>query len=134
LPDLLLLLLLLKRKSSDNTLHHPTTLSLGGVVAKQKPKTRETKFSLLIQGSFSILSTTKSHPRNIMQKQFFGGSSGVNGHRELCLLVFARWLCEKQVLFLGGVGSFVVFFECLKECCFSHESSHPTQEDGRMPN
>jgi hypothetical protein len=85
------------------------SLSLGGVVAKQKPKTRETKFSLLIQGSFSLLSTTKSHPRNIMQKQFFGGSSGVNGHRELCLLVFVCWLCEKQVLLWGGEGLFSGF-------------------------
>jgi hypothetical protein len=114
LPDLLLLLLLLlllKRKSTDNTLHHPaTTLSLLGELLQNKNlKSERLNSCLLIQGSFSLLSTTKSHPRNIMQKQFFGGSSGVNGHRELRLLVFARWLCEKQLLFFGGGVLFWVF-------------------------
>jgi hypothetical protein len=94
------------------------SLSLGGVVAKQKPKTRETKFSLLIQGSFSLLSTTKSHPRNIMQKQFLGGSSGVHGHRELRLLVFACWLCEKQVFLGGGGGFFFGFFLMFQRVLF----------------
>ncbi len=51
-----------------------------------------------------------------MQKQFFGGSSGVNGHRELRLLVFARWLCEKQLLFLGGREGGCPFLGFLNVC------------------
>jgi len=42
-----------------------------------------------------------------MQRQFFGGGLGVNGHRELHLLVFACWLCDKQVLFWGQGGVFL---------------------------
>lgn len=62
-----------------------------------------------------------------MQKQFFGGGSGVNGHRELHLLVFARWLCEKQLLLGGGgrggrVCLFSGFLNVCKSVFFFHVS------------
>lgn len=138
LPDLLLLLLLLlNRKSSDNTLHHPTTtLSLSGELLQNKNLKLERLNSAYWYKDLSVFFPLQNHIPEISCKNSFLVAVQELMDTESCACLCLHAVMWKAGPFLGAGGgfSFYGFFECLKECCFSHESSHPTQEDGRMPN